>query len=55
MNNSSDKQKELEEKLEHDMERIRAELGKGIGIEEIADKLHMDRAYARFLFWFGIV
>lgn len=41
--------------VEYDIERMRNEFGKGMGIEEIADKLNLDRDYAEFLFWFGIV
>ena len=55
MKNFSDEQKDLPDTAERDMERIRKEFGKGMEIEEIADKLNMDRDYAEFLFWFGIV
>ena len=41
--------------MEQDIERIRKQLGKGMEIGEIADKLPLDREYAWFLFWFGIV
>lgn len=41
--------------MEQDIEQIRKQLGKGMEIGEIADKLHLDREYAWFLFWFGIV
>lgn len=55
MKNSFDKQKKTSDELEHDMEQIRNELGKGMKLEEIADKLEMDREYVEVLFWFGIV
>lgn len=55
MRNFFDEQNELSEEMKWDLERIRKELGKGIKIEEIADKLNMDREYVEFLFWFGIV
>lgn len=55
MKSSFDNQNELSKQMEQDMERIRNEFGKGMKIEEIADKLNMDREYAEFLFWFGIV
>ena len=35
--------------MEQDIERIRKQLGKGMEIGEIADKLHLDREYAWFL------
>ena len=38
MKNSFDKQKEFSGKMEEDLERIRGELGKGIKLEEIAEK-----------------
>lgn len=38
-----------------DIERVRNELGHGIGIEEIAKKLNMDEDYATFILLFGII
>lgn len=55
MNDFSGKHNELSQGLTNDIEQIRSEFGKGIGLDEIADKLNMDRNYAEFLFWFGIV
>lgn len=55
MNDFSGKNRGLSEELKNDIERLRGEFGKGMGLDEIADKLNMDRDYAEFLFWFGIV
>ena len=38
-----------------EIEQIRNELGKGMNIEKIAEKLNLDQAYVEFLFWFGIL
>ena len=37
--------------MEYDIEQIRNELGKGMNIEKIAEKLNLDQAYVEFLFW----
>lgn len=55
MKDSSDKQNEVFRQAEYDLEQIRKEFGKGMKLEEIADKLNMDREYAEFLFRFGIL
>lgn len=55
MTNSFDKEKESTAEMKRDMERIKAEFGKGMSFEEIADKLNMAKEYVEFLFWFGIV
>lgn len=55
MKNSFDKQKEFSGDMKEDLERIRGELGKGIKLEEIAEKLNLEKEYVEFLFWFGIV
>lgn len=55
MKNSFDKQEKMSDELEYDMEQIRKEFGRGMNLEEIADKLGMDLEYVEFLFWFGIV
>jgi hypothetical protein len=38
-----------------DIERVRDELGKGMTIEEIAEKLGMEKDYAEFILEFGII
>lgn len=38
-----------------DIERVRKELGKGMTIEEIAVKLDMEPAYAKFILVYGII
>ena len=50
-----DKEKRIPGNMEYDIEQIRNELGKGMNIEKIAEKLNLDQAYVEFLFWFGIL
>lgn len=59
MRNSSDKSNDqnlaTEDVWKRDIQRIREQFGKGMGIEEIADVLGLDPEYVEVLFWFGIV
>lgn len=41
--------------VEADIQRIQDELGKGLTIEAISEKLGMDMEYAKFLFYFFII
>ena len=50
-----DKEKRIPGNMEYDIEQIRNELGKGMNIEKIAEKLNLYQAYVEFLFWFGIL
>ena len=50
-----DKEKRIPGNMEYDIEQIRNELGKGMNIEKIAEKLNLDQAYVEFLFWFGVL
>mgnify|MGYP003184323483 FL=1 len=45
-----DKEKRIPGNMEYDIEQIRNELGKGMNIEKIAEKLNLDQAYVEFLF-----
>lgn len=41
--------------IEADIQRIRDELGKGLTIEAISEKLELDMEYAKFIFYFLII
>lgn len=45
-----DKEKRIPGNMEYDIEQIRNELGKGMNIEKIAEKLNLDQAYVEFCF-----
>ena len=49
------RKKRIPGNMEYDIEQIRNELGKGMNIEKIAEKLNLDQAYVEFLFWFGVL